>query len=108
MGASGIVVSIAEEREAFVLPKLARSLGVEILAADLQKGRVVPDRGNKPTPRKEHAERASRASSSRSSAGGRGGGRGGRGGDRGGGGGGGGGHYTPKGKPRRRERNAAA
>ena len=56
MGADGMVMTLAAPDEAFVLTKIQRKLGIDIKAADLQKGRVVPDRGNKPTPRKEHAE----------------------------------------------------
>ena len=56
MGADGMVMTLADPNESFVLTKIQRKLGIDIKAADLQKGRVVPDRGNKPTPRKEHAE----------------------------------------------------
>jgi superfamily II DNA/RNA helicase len=56
MGADGMVMTLADPSESFVLTKIQRKLGIDIKAADLQKGRVVPDRGNKPTPRKEHAE----------------------------------------------------
>jgi superfamily II DNA/RNA helicase len=56
MGADGMVMTLADPNEFFVLTKIQRKLGIDIKAADLQKGRVVPDRGNKPTPRKEHAE----------------------------------------------------
>ena len=56
MGADGMVMTLADPNDSFVLTKIQRKLGIDIKAADLQKGRVVPDRGNKPTPRKEHAE----------------------------------------------------
>jgi len=42
MGAEGLVMSIAEPQEAFVLNKFADNLGIQILAADLQKGQVGP------------------------------------------------------------------
>ena len=70
MGADGVVMSIAEPSEAFVLSRIGKRLGIRMHAADLQNGRVVPDRGNTPTPRKEHLE---------GGGGGRGGGGGGRG-----------------------------
>jgi superfamily II DNA/RNA helicase len=137
MGAEGLVLTIVEPREAHVMPRIARRLGVDIRAADLQKGRLVPDRGDKPgvarQAREDGDERDAgrrgdrggreeepRPRGDRPSRGGRGGGaRGARGegrgaGGRGGRGGGGrgaasgGGHYTPKGQPRRRTRNASS
>ena len=48
MGAEGLVLTIVEPRETHVMPRIARRLGVDIRAADLQKGRLVPDRGDKP------------------------------------------------------------
>jgi len=137
MGAEGLVLTIVEPREAHVMPRIARRLGVDIRAADLQKGRLVPDRGDKPgvarQAREDGDERDAgrrgdrggregepRPRGDRPSRGGRGGGaRGARGEGRGAGGRGGrgaggrgaasgGGHYTPKGQPRRRTRNASS
>ena len=48
MGAEGLVLTIVEPREAHVMPRIARRLGVDIRAADLQKGNLVPDRGDRP------------------------------------------------------------
>ena len=48
MGAEGLVLTIVEPREAHVMPKIAKKLGVNIRAADLQKGNLVPDRGDRP------------------------------------------------------------
>jgi len=136
MGAEGLVLTIVEPREAHVMPRIARRLGVDIRAADLQKGRLVPDRGDKPgvarqaredgderdagrrgdrgereeepRPRGDRPSRGGRGGGARGARGeGRGaGGRGGRGGGRGAASGGG--HYTPKGQPRRRTRNASS
>lgn len=84
MGAEGLVMTIAEPNEAFVLSKIQKKLGIKILAADLQNGQVVPDRGNKPTPRKEHARRDIDRGGRGAARGGRGGWRGGRSGGKGG------------------------
>ena len=123
MGAEGLVLTIVEPREAHVMPRIARRLGVDIRAADLQKGNLVPDRGDRPgearQDRRDGDERDAGRRGDRDgregSAGPRGdrpprGGRGGaaRGARGGRGGASGGGHYTPKGKPRRRVRNASS
>jgi superfamily II DNA/RNA helicase len=81
MGAPGLVMSFAAPSEAFVLSRIGKKLGINIHAADLQNGQVVPDRGNTPTPRKVH-ELENEARESRSGRGGRGGARSGRGGER--------------------------
>ena len=89
MGAAGIVLTIAEPKETFVVDRIARALGVDIKAADLRDGALVPDRSEarpKPKPRGRGGE----------SAPGRGGGSG------------GGQQYTPRGQPRRRSRKSAA
>ena len=127
MGAEGLVLTIVEPREAHVMPRIARRLGVDIRAADLQKGNLVPDRGDRPGEARQdrrdgderdagrRGDRDGREGSAgprgdRPPRGGRGGAaRGARGEGRGGrGGASGGGHYTPKGKPRRRTRNASS
>lgn len=135
MGAEGLVLTIVEPREAHVMPRIARRLGVDIRAADLQKGNLVPDRGDRPGEARQdrrdgderdagrRGDRDGREGSAgprgdRPPRGGRGGAaRGARGEGRGAGaraargargGASGGGHYTPKGKPRRRTRNASS
>ena len=116
MGAEGLVLTIVEPREAHVMPRIARRLGVDIRAADLQKGRLVPDRGDRPgEARQDRGDRDERGADRSGNGNGRWegearsrvgrpsrGGRGGRGAASGGG------HYTPKGRPRRRVRNASS
>ena len=116
MGAEGLVLTIVEPREAHVMPRVARRLGVDIRAADLQKGRLVPDRGDRPgEARQDRGDRDERGADRSGNGNGRWegearsrvgrpsrGGRGGRGAASGGG------HYTPKGRPRRRVRNASS
>lgn len=57
MGAEGFVLTICELREAHVMPKIAKALGVAIRAADLQKGNLVPDRGDRPGESRQNRER---------------------------------------------------
>ena len=119
MGAEGLVLTIVEPREAHVMPRIARRLGVDIRAADLQKGNLVPDRGDRPgEARQDRGDGDERDAGRRGDRDGRRGvargarsqgrGAGGRGGRGGRGAASGGGHYTPKGQPRRRTRNASS
>ena len=48
MGAEGLVLTLVEPREAHVMPRIAKRLGVDVRAADLQRGKLVPDRGDRP------------------------------------------------------------
>ena len=108
MGAEGFVLSIAEPKEKFVLNRIGRQLGVDIVAADLQNGELVPDRGDRPGVSRQQRDRdgeerredenAARARAWRGSRGrGRKGGRGGA-----------PQNYTPRGQPRRRTRKTSA
>jgi hypothetical protein len=40
MGAPGVVVSISEQKENFVLDKFAQKLGIEIVKASPERGRM--------------------------------------------------------------------
>ena len=57
MGAEGFVLSIAEPKEKFVLNRIGRQLGVDIVAADLQNGELVPDRGDRPGVSRQQRDR---------------------------------------------------
>ena len=109
MGAEGFVLSIAEPKEKFVLNRIGRQLGVDIVAADLQNGELVPDRGDRPGVSRQQRDRdgeerrEDETRPARGRGGGRGGGRG-----RKGGRGGAPQNYTPRGQPRRRTRKTSA